>query len=283
MMIVQLSKETNSANSRTDPQERTLQMSELRNVLVGFSIGMFMLMNVSCRRAASPLPDISERPGTSGLDARTFDDERLITLAQGNLARTPATTADERARALSSFLVEHRAYFDIANVPAENLVFTMAGPEFKVTQPQGRSFMMVALHQLYQGAPVIDETQYGAFLLDSSGRVAELRRVRARLIDPSQLPAPPTPNPEQQKAADTLFRKFLLDRLVSGEDIRVEDNPVVSAKLGIAGYLAQYSKRNEDGTVSRLEAVVAPSTAEIKVLYDIPACQAGGSPAGGAR
>jgi hypothetical protein len=161
---------------------KEIPMNKSRIVFTCLSIGVLMTMTLACRRAASPLPDISEQSGNSGLQAETFGDERLVTLAQGNLARFPATNAEERTNALSSFLLDHPAYFGMGNVQPVNIAFATAGPEFKIIR-QRESFMMVALHQLYQGAPVIDETQFGAFLLDSSGRVTELRRVRAQISD----------------------------------------------------------------------------------------------------
>ncbi|HVG31463.1 MAG TPA: hypothetical protein VM911_00225 [Pyrinomonadaceae bacterium] len=250
-------------------------MNRFRYLLLILAVGLVVGGIFACRRAAAPLPDVTERPGNSGLTTKTFGDEQLVVLDQGNLARAPAATPEERVSAFGSFLLDHRDFFGAGEAKPENIMFTAAAPEFTAARQRSETYALVALHQLHQGARVVDETQYAVFLLDSSGRVGELRRVRAHLRDPARLPTPPSANPEQQRTADELFRNYLRGRSITGGDVKVEETPVISVRLQTAGYLARYSMRNEDGSMSRLAAVVTPSTGQLKVLYDIAACQAG--------
>ncbi|HEX5707083.1 MAG TPA: hypothetical protein VFX96_07295, partial [Pyrinomonadaceae bacterium] len=221
-------------------------------------------------------PAIAERPGNSGLRAQAFGDDRLVTLDAGSLAPA-ASSPEERVKAFTDFLLEQRGYFGAGGARAEEIAFAPAVEEQRATRrraDQAEPYAFVALQQLHRGARVIDETQYGVFLLDREGRAGELRRVRAHLRNPSELPAPPAADPGVRRAADDAFRRYLTGRTLGGGDVSVEETPVISVRLRTAGYLARYYKRHADGTASRLAAVVEPATGQVKVLYDIPACRA---------
>jgi len=49
----------------------------------------------------------------------------------------------------------------------------------------------------------------------------------------------------------------------------VEQEPVISARLNVAGYMVHYAHRNADQSLSRFAAIVVPKTEKVHVLYDI--------------
>ena len=195
----------------------------------------------------------------------TVGNEHRITITKGNLAARTALDSESRVRAFVNAVKDNRKHLGASEISKAALSFVPFGPEAFVKLPNGESHIIVAFNQAYKGTRIIDSIQYGSFLQDTG----ELRTIRTQLVDPVNLPKVPTASRVDREKATTLFRNYLREHGQSETFFDIDEVPVMSARLHAAGYFAQYSKRNKNGSLSRMAAIVDPKNARVHVLYDI--------------
>ncbi len=203
--------------------------------------------------------------GCSSIPLKVVGNEyRLTVEKKGNIADSEAKTAEERVAVLSATLKDRRKELGGAGIEKDALTF-MPYAESSFILPDGEAQVLTVLYQTYKGARVLDGLQYGSFDL----KTGELRAVRAFLKDPAKLPDPPQADMTAWSAAHRVFREYLQKHKAAKINFLIEEQPVVSAGLGVAGYLARYSRRNPDASLSRFAAIVDPAAKTVHVLYDI--------------
>lgn len=225
------------------------------------------LLGLSCC-----VPGFGLRP-SDGVLVRQFGDEVLVTDDEGSLSSLRPTDDQGRLDAMKQYLKENRDAFGAGDVDPNALEFTSAIPQIVAERSDGASFAMVALQQTYMGAAIVDEFQYGAFRRDDGGDL--LQRVRGHLRNPMDLPLPPPTDGETMRVAQDTAASFAMDRGFGADDWSLHDMPVISVRLGVAGFLMRRFKANEDGSFSSFTAIVDPATENVWVLADQTACQSG--------
>lgn len=131
--------------------------------------------------------------------------------------------------------------------------------------PDGQAQVLTVLYQTRDSARVLDGIQYGSY----DQETGELRAVRAFLKDPSKLPTAPKADMEIWSRMNEVFREYLRKKGGPKTVFGVEEMPVITSEPARAGYLARYSRRNADGSLSRFAAIIDPSNNQVHVLYDI--------------
>jgi hypothetical protein len=183
---------------------------------------------------------------------------------EGNLARKTANSFDERVAVLSKTLRDRKNKLGGAAIKSDQLNFVAFG-ESEFILPNGQSHILTILYQTYKGARIVDSFQYGSF----DKKTGELRTVRALFKDPAKLVSPPEASMEQWSQIHQNFREYLNKHKTLKVDFIVEQEPVISAKLNVAGYMVRYAHRNADNSLSRFAAIMEPKTDKVHVLYDI--------------
>jgi hypothetical protein len=204
--------------------------------------------------------------GCGSVPLKVVGNEYRLTVKDnsGNIADKEAKTADERVAVLSATLRDRRKELGGENIAKDELTF-LPYAESSFTLPDGSTQVLTVIYQTYKGARVIDGLQYGSF--DSNS--GELRSVRAFLKDPAKLPEPPKADMATWSRVHQTFRNYLQEHKATKFNFTIEEQPVISADLGVAGYLAHYSRRNADTSLSRFAAIVDPNSNAVHVLYDI--------------
>ena len=202
--------------------------------------------------------------GCAGIPVQVVGSEHRLTLKEGgNLADDEASTAPERVAVLTAALKDRREELGGAGIGKDELTFTPYAESVFIL-PNGETQVLTVLYQTYQGARVLDAVQCGGF----DQKTGELRALRATLKDPAKLPEPPQADMGAWAKAHQVFREYLRQHKAAKIDFTVDEQPVVSAALGVAGYLAHYSRRNPDTSLSRFAAIVDPATGSVHVLND---------------
>jgi hypothetical protein len=183
---------------------------------------------------------------------------------KGNIASDEAKTSEERVTVLGRTLVDRRSELGASGVSKSGLTFAPYA-ESNVLLPNGEPQVLTVIFQTYKGARVLDGLQYGSF----DQKTGELRAVRAFLKDPAKLPDPPQADMPAWSRAHEVFRDYLREHKATQINFTIEEQPVISASLSVAGYLARYARRNPDNSLSRFAAIVDPSTKKVHVLYDM--------------
>jgi len=221
---------------------------------------MFVFVSLAC--SSSP-------GGDAEPIVRSFEGETLVVAQQGSLATARPTDDSGRATAAADYFRTERALFGAPGAPAD-LAFADATEPQRLDTESNEVFTLVSLHQLHQGAPVIDEVQMAAFLVAPGGD--ELRRARGRIRDPATLPAPPDPGSRSRAlpAVGDLIARYDL----SPDSTTLSDNPVISASRGIAGFLVTAPLPSQSGQDGRFQAIVDPRDLRTVVLENRPPCDA---------
>ena len=194
----------------------------------------------------------------------------------GNLADVAAVTPEERTDAMARFLVEHRDELGAETIAPERLTFAPRIDEQRATF-NGEPLATTILVQTVDDAMVIESIQYGAWTVLDDG-TSELRRLRAMVSDPEVLPeAPHPPDPGILRDAQATLAVWLRsERGIVDGTVRME-GAAISERLGVAGYLARWTRTEDDGALSRMVLLVDPEIDEVHVVDDMPACHAGAS------
>lgn len=202
-----------------------------------------------------------------GIPLRVVGEEYQLTVEKkhGNIAARTAKTSEERVAVLSETIRDRRSELGGGNIPKEDLAF-LPFAESVFILPDGRqTHVLTVLYQAHKGARVLEGLQYGSFDRDTG----ELRTVRAVLKDASKLSPPPAQDASVWSHMHEVFRNYL-DKSSNGHaNFIIEEQPVISLAAGVSGYLARYSRRNPDGSLSRFAAVIEPGSEKVHVLYDI--------------
>ncbi|MDH5784090.1 MAG: hypothetical protein OEZ16_00610 [Chromatiales bacterium] len=203
--------------------------------------------------------------GCSSVPVDVVDSQHQMTIMdEGNIAMEKALNPEARARVLADTMKQKRGKLGGKAIAEEALEFKSWG-ESGITLPNGQRHIVVVLHQQHMGARIIDGVQYGSFDADSG----ELRGVRAELRDPAMLPEPPTRDGRQWAEMHDKFREFVKQRYGRAVNFIIHETPVIVAQQTVAGYLAEYSIRNEDGTLNRFSSVIDAKDGQIHVIYDM--------------
>jgi hypothetical protein len=202
----------------------------------------------------------------SSVPLKVVGNEYRLTVPKnkGNIAPNEAKTPEERVAVLERTLTDRRSELGASGVSKGDLAFAPYA-ESAVLLPDGEAQVLTVVFQTYKGARVLDGLQYGSF----DQTTGELRALRAFLKDPAKLPDPPQADMAAWSKAHQVFRDYLREHKATQINFTIEEQPVISATLGVAGYLARYARRNADGSLSRFAAIVDPSTKAVHVLYDM--------------
>lgn len=182
----------------------------------------------------------------------------------GNLGSREAMTFDERCEVLAETIAERKNDLGGKDISEDDLEFVPFA-ESTIIMPDGKAYVLTLLYQSRNGARILDGLQYGSFDL----KKGELRTIRAFLKDPSRLPLAPNPDMAVWTRMNDVFREYLKKKGTPKTVFGIEEIPVITAEPARAGYLARYSRRNPDGSLSRFAAIIDPSDEQIYVLYNI--------------
>ncbi len=198
--------------------------------------------------------------------------DTLVTVERGSLIEERPTDDRGRFDGLVRYLRSDPAMFGAAGVEPDALTFEQAVEQGPIADGEGQTYTLVALHQTFRGAQVIDETQMAIFASSPDGD--ELRGVRAHLRDPATLPVPPDPaavSPGRiQPAVDDLIATYDL----SPDSTVIGDAPAIVAADDIAGYTVSEVVRERSGSLSRFRAIVDPNGLRVVVIVRQPPCDA---------
>lgn len=201
----------------------------------------------------------------SGVTHSVVGNEYRLTAKLGNdVVGGEARTSDERFALLARTIKSRRHKLGGKGVSWDELDF-IPDAESTFTLPGGHQQILTIMYQSYKGARVIDGLQYGSF----NAKDGTLQSVRAFLKDPATLPEPPKLDLRAWSEVHNVFREWLRIHKASKFNFVIEQPPVISARLHVAGYLARYAHRNADGTLSRFAAIIDPATDAVHVLYDV--------------
>ena len=195
-------------------------------------------------------------------------DEHQLTVEKksGNLGSRQAMTFDERCEVLAEAIAERKNELGGKNISEDDLEF-IPFAESTIIMPDGKAYVLTLLYQSRNGARILDGLQYGSFDL----KKGELRTIRAFLKDPSKLPNAPRPDMAVWTRMNEVFREYLKVKGFPKTVFGIEELPVITAEPARTGYLARYSRRNQDGSLTRFAAIIDPSNEQIYVLYNIVA------------
>jgi len=204
--------------------------------------------------------------GCGGIPLRVVGEEYQLTVEKkkGNIASKTAKTTEERVAVLSETIRDRKAELGGKGIPDADMAF-LPYAESVFILPNGQTHVLTVLYQAYKGARVLEGLQYGSFDRDTG----ELRTVRAVLKAPSKLPPPPAQDAAVWSRMHEVFRNYLETGGNGQANYIIEEQPVIATAIGVSGYLARYSRRNPDGSLSRLAAVIEPNSERVHVLYDI--------------
>ena len=193
-------------------------------------------------------------------------DEHQLTVEKksGNLGSRPAMNFDDRCEVLAEAIAERKNELGGSGISEDDLEFVPFA-ESTIIMPDGKAYVLTVLYQSRNGARILDGLQYGSFDL----KKGELRTVRAFLKDPTKLPAAPKPDMNVWTRMNEVFREYLDKKGAPKTVFGIEDLPVIISEPARAGYLARYSRRNPDGSLSRFAAIIDPSNEQIYELYNI--------------
>ncbi len=201
-----------------------------------------------------------------GVPLRVVGEEHQLTVEKkhGNIAGKTAKTSKERVAVLSETIRDRKGELGGKGISDADLAF-LPYAESTFILPNGQTHVLTVLYQAHKGARVLEGLQYGSFDRDTG----ELRAVRAVLKDPSRLPSPPAQDAAVWSRMHEVFRNYLQKSSNGEANFIIEEQPVISASAGVSGYLARYSRRNPDGSLSRFAALIEPGSESVHVLYDI--------------
>jgi len=182
----------------------------------------------------------------------------------GNLGSRRAMTFDERSEVLAEALAERKDDLGGKNISEDDLEFVQFA-ESTIVMPDGKAYVLTLLYQSLNGVRILDGLQYGSFDL----KKGELRTIRAFLKDPSKLPPAPKPDMAVWTRMNEVFREYLKRKGTPKTVFGIEEIPVITAEPPRAGYLARYSRRTPDGSLSRFAAIIDPSDEQVYLLYNI--------------
>jgi hypothetical protein len=189
---------------------------------------------------------------------------QITQLKSGNIADRKATNAKERIEIMKQTLVSRADELTKLNIDETSLEFIAFG-ESEIGTPDGSTQYLLIMHQGYRGARIIDAVQYGSF----DKETGELRALRADIGDISKLPPAPKTDRNEWSKIYRYVRKLFQSQGRPAAGYSVSDQPVISSKRKVAGYLAQYSVRNRNGSLSRFAAIIEPDSYKMHILYDI--------------
>ncbi len=204
--------------------------------------------------------------GCGGAKLKVVGNEFRLTAKEGSeVVGTKTNSEQQRVALLIRTLKERRHKLGGKGVSWDELDFVPYA-ETTFTLPNGDQQILTVIYQAYKGARVIDGLQYGSF----ETKHGRLQSVRAFLKDPATLPDPPAVGDMKSwSKANQIFRDWLRVNKATKINFVVEERPVISARLHVAGYLARYAYRNPDGSHSRFAAIIDPTKQAVHVLYDI--------------
>ena len=189
---------------------------------------------------------------------------RLTKEKHGNIAWHRAKTVEQRAKIFTDVLRDRAREFSGKKIAKKDLEFQTVG-ESRIVLPNGQTHILIVVYQTYHGARIIDQMQYGSF----NARTGQLRTIRANLQPVKGLPEPPKPDPNVWSQLHDQFRAYVKARFAYVPNFAISDQPVISAKLHVAGYLVQFSHRNDNGTLTRFAGVIDPGNGQVSVLRDV--------------
>jgi len=221
----------------------------------------------------SLLDEIGLRPGNSGFTNLLLGEERLVALKMGNLSETAATDAQDRLNILAEFLQTYAEFFGVPTTKANDLMVLAAAPEQQAVVGMNEDHQTVMVNQEFEGAIVLDGQVFGEYVRVAD-RNWQLRRVQGRLFDPASLVAPVASNDDTLGLAAGLFEEFLVQNEFFEGGMNVLPTPVILGAENLAGFLCNYMRTYDDGSMDRMAAVVNPLTDQLHVVYYIPACRA---------
>ncbi len=229
--------------------------------------------------ADAGIADSGVDAGPSGPQQETIGDDTLVTLTEGSLIPERPTDDATRFDALVSYLRSDPGRFGAAGVEPSSLTFVEAVAQNQIKDEAGATFTLVALHQTFMNAPVIDEMQMAIFASTTDGD--ELRRVRAHLRDPATLPTPPDPTVVSPGRIAPTVADLIATYALSADATTTGDAPVIVAGDAIAGYPVSQFVPSETGALGRFRAVVDPSDMRVSVIVNQPPCDASRPPPAG--
>ncbi len=209
-------------------------------------------------------PFLLEACGTAPIKDVVDTQHRITQVDDGNIADREAHTPEQRIAVLKETLLDRADELTKLDIDENKLEFIAFGESF-IGTPDDSTQILLIMHQGYLGARIIDAVQYGSFDKESG----ELRALRADIRDPDELPKPPKADRAEWSRIYRHLRKVFPTQGRPAAGYTVSDQPVISNNRKAAGYLAHYSVRNQNGSLSRFAAIIEPGTYKMHILYDI--------------